>query len=379
MPNAATAAENTDENLFVTVVQPDERQLLLAKQDPTSGINQQDDDEDEEDADTVYYYIPSDNVASSDADDKVDPAPKLTILQSLQEDFVRLFPSGMGPAVRGTLAVLALFIRFAIYAAITLLFIALKLVFMFLNSSIFAAFLAILFTVAATGTLLAFVAVPIIQSYPATSHIEFLANNFIYPAYTAQAWSILSEQPSYCLSADHSNSVMKPEDFITGTQYVTARRSSATYSSLSQLTIRAGGQMRSNIVFKAVPSYNNNFATIEYSVAHNGSHPTHSSSFIQYKAVEPTGYYGEDHLFWLNAGSEERHQRRGWYHTRNVGCAYANITVTIPSRVSSMVKVFVAATKPNIVIEESAQDLIKSIRVIEPIQRKLSERTIEDR
>ncbi|KAI8869693.1 hypothetical protein GQ42DRAFT_163244 [Ramicandelaber brevisporus] len=365
---------STPDNLMVTVVQPDEQQPLLSKRHSAAFVDD-------------YCYDNDDkhrgDGGSSALHEKQQPQQQpqqqqqtsSCSLQSLRNRFVEMFPVSTQLAVQKTLSILSFLVKAAFVLTFGLLFIAIKLVFVILNSSIFAALFAVALTFGGLSFLATVHVIPTIIHHPALTHARFLANNFIYPAYSTQAWSILTEQPALCLASDQSSRVMNPEDFITGTQMVPLLQSSTSPNPLlSHLAIRAGGQMRSNIVFKTTPVISD-YATIEYSIAHSD---TDKVSFVHHKAAAPSESRRGEHLFWLDAGSKENFSRRGWYSREKLACAYANITVTIPEHIREGVKVFVAATKPNVVVEKSAEQFIGSIRVIEPIQRKLSDRTIED-
>ncbi|KAI8867338.1 hypothetical protein GQ42DRAFT_158002 [Ramicandelaber brevisporus] len=194
-----------------------------------------------------------------------------------------------------------------------------------------------------------------------------------------EAWSILTEKPSDCLAEDLSSSMpAKKGNFYD--DFAVPQSMGGQVISHPKLLIRAGGQMRSNIRITTEPvdttkgtSYNNDLRAIyvEYSVAHNS---TDSSYYIEHHTVDDE----ETKMIWLNSGGtgEGRYnfQRYGENYSKGESsCAYANITVAIPeydlNYGKARFRMFIAATKPNIVIDDSARPYIDSINVVEPLQR----------
>ncbi|KAI8873308.1 hypothetical protein GQ42DRAFT_152867 [Ramicandelaber brevisporus] len=194
-----------------------------------------------------------------------------------------------------------------------------------------------------------------------------------------EAWSILTEKPSSCLAEDPYTSMPAKQRFFYD-DFAVPQSMGGHVISHPKLLIRAGGQMRSNIRITTEPvdttkgtSYNNDLRAIyvEYSVAHNS---TDSSYFIEHHTVDDE----ETKMIWLNSGGtgEGRYnfQRYGEHYSKGVpSCAYANITVAIPEYDlkygKAHFRMFIAATKPNIVVDESARPYIDSINVVEPLQR----------
>ncbi|KAI8870307.1 hypothetical protein GQ42DRAFT_17183 [Ramicandelaber brevisporus] len=194
-----------------------------------------------------------------------------------------------------------------------------------------------------------------------------------------EAWSILTEKPSGCLGEDLYSS--KPAaTVIVYDDFVVPQSTGGDVVSHPKLLIRAGGQMRSHIriITQSVNTTNTTShsndpraITVEYSVMYDGVEVT---NYIEHHTVNDY----DTKMIWLNSGStgKERYnfQHHGDAYSKGVpSCAYANIAVIIPeydlNDGKAHFRMFIAATRPNIVVDESARPYIESLNVVEPLQR----------
>ncbi|KAI8872538.1 hypothetical protein GQ42DRAFT_70252 [Ramicandelaber brevisporus] len=197
-----------------------------------------------------------------------------------------------------------------------------------------------------------------------------------------EAWSILTEKPSDCLAEDICGT-MANQKRIFYDDFAVPQSMGGDVASHPKLLIRAGGQMRSRIRITTEPVNTNNTIThdsdpraitVKYSVMYDAR----ENDYIEHHTVDDE----ETKMIWLNSGGtgEGRYnfQRHGDpYSKRASWCAYANIKVAIPeydlNDGKARFRMFIAATKPHIVVDDSARPYINSINVVEPLQRLITE------
>ncbi|KAI8871295.1 hypothetical protein GQ42DRAFT_154597 [Ramicandelaber brevisporus] len=239
------------------------------------------------------------------------------------------------------------------------------------KTRIFIALLSVLVTLGIFAFIAYGIVLPRFWARPDVSHLNAVWNRMDYAIRDTEAWSVLSEQPAHCLAADQSHAMPK-QNFITRREvHPTGRHIYGHEIHAPDLYIRAGGQMRSNIVVQTDSAIDR--IIIEYSVAHNGT----DSSFIQDRTkVSPYGYGNP--VVWLNAGDSTYYQWKSSYprYPAAPSCAYTNITITMPTNLRKNSRLFIAATRPNIEMDDSVKSRFRAIRVVEPIEKQLSDFTV---
>ncbi|KAI8865915.1 hypothetical protein GQ42DRAFT_165824 [Ramicandelaber brevisporus] len=291
--------------------------------------------------------------------------------QSVQERVVELFPTSLQPMVNKTLTGTVSLFKYVF----TILFVVVAAIFKRLHSFVKTRSFVALFSFFATLGVIVLVTfevvLPCFWCRPDFHHLNAVWGNMAYPIRLTEAWSVLSEQPAHCLATDQSHAMPK-HNLITNRRVYPMQR--AHYNRkiyIPGLYIRAGGQMRSNIVVQEADDIDS--VIVEYSVAHNGT----SASFIQERTDLPRYSYNSP-LIWLNAGDSTYYQWKSPYPGYPVApsCAYANITITLPTDLAGGGRLFVAATRANIEIDDSAKSHFRAIRVVEPIEKQLSDFTV---
>ncbi|KAI8872189.1 hypothetical protein GQ42DRAFT_153833 [Ramicandelaber brevisporus] len=289
--------------------------------------------------------------------------------QSIQERVVELFPTSSQPMVNKTITGTVSLLK----SVLTILFVVVAAIFKklrsFAKSRAFIALLSVLATLGVLALVTFKVALPHLRSRPDIHHLDAVWHRMDYQIRRTEAWSVLSEQPAHCLATDQSHAM--PKHNLISRREVYPLRRFGTLRYAPDLYIRAGGQMRSNFVVQEADDIDS--VIVEYSVAHNGT----DSHFIQERPDAPFYDYANRKV-WLNAGDSTYYQWRTPYprYPAPPSCAYANITITVPTNLDGTSELFIAATRSNIEMEDGAKSRFHAIRVIEPIEKRLSDVTI---